>query len=97
MNIWNKQLPSAQFSVRLQHHKGVIMPIPMNRQHVHLSADQVTAVNVAKRRKRKWVILQVNARLMQSRGHEFYKSENDVWLTDEVPVKYISKVRHPKK
>lgn len=61
----------------------------MNRHHVHLPADLETASKVGKRHG-KLVILTVDAKAMQDEGHIFFKSENGVWLTDSVPVKFIS-------
>lgn len=60
----------------------------MSRQHVHLSKDKETAIKVGGRRG-KPVILTVDAERMQLEGFKFYLSENDVWLTDEVPARYI--------
>ena len=60
----------------------------MSRQHVHLSKDKETAIKVGSRRG-KPIILKVEARRMHEEGFRFYLSENEVWLTDEVPVKYI--------
>lgn len=61
----------------------------MNRNHVHLSKDVETAEIVAKRRKGKFVILQINALQMRAEGFKFYKAKNGVWLVDNVPPKYI--------
>jgi len=61
----------------------------MNRQHVHLSQDQETAKKVGSRHG-KPVILTILSGLMQKDGILFYQSENGVWLTDFVDVKYIS-------
>ncbi|MEM9527465.1 MAG: RNA 2'-phosphotransferase [Bacteroidota bacterium] len=58
------------------------------RQHVHLSHDTETATMVGKRHG-KPVILRVDAAAMASDGYEFFCSENGVWLTHEVPVKYL--------
>ncbi len=58
------------------------------RHHVHLSADIETATKVG-RRHGKVVILEVTAQKMQQAGHEFYLSENKVWLTDFVPISFI--------
>jgi putative RNA 2'-phosphotransferase len=60
----------------------------MSRQHVHLSKEVQTATIVASRRGVP-VILTVNAMVMHTEGFKFYLSENGVWLTDEVPSKYI--------
>lgn len=60
----------------------------MSRQHVHLSKDRETAIKVGSRRG-KPVILLIQAGKMHTDGYKFYLSENEVWLTDEVPVHYI--------
>ncbi len=62
-----------------------------NRQHVHLSADKDTAVMVGKRHG-KPVVLTVDTQQMWAEGHEFYLSENKVWLTDHVPIQYIKRL-----
>lgn len=62
----------------------------MNRQHVHLTDDIDTAKNVANRRPGESVILKINSGLMYFNGDKFFKSENGVWLTDNVPIKYIN-------
>jgi putative RNA 2'-phosphotransferase len=59
-----------------------------NRQHVHLSLEQATAVNVG-RRHGKPVILEVAAKRMHEEGHIFFLSENGVWLTEHVPTLFI--------
>lgn len=58
------------------------------RQHVHLSADQKTAVIVGKRHGTP-IVLRVMAAKMREEGLLFYCSENGVWLTDHVPVIYL--------
>jgi putative RNA 2'-phosphotransferase len=60
----------------------------MSRQHVHLSEDLITATKVGSRRG-KPIILVINSGLMFREGYEFYKSKNGVWLTDQVPNKFI--------
>jgi putative RNA 2'-phosphotransferase len=60
-----------------------------NRQHVHLSSDINTAINVGGRHG-KPVVLVVAAGEMYRRGYQFYLSENKVWLTDAVPVVFIN-------
>jgi putative RNA 2'-phosphotransferase len=59
------------------------------RQHVHLSADRITAEKVGQRRGQP-VILGVAAGRMQRDGHHFYRSENGVWLVDAVPAEYLA-------
>jgi putative RNA 2'-phosphotransferase len=61
----------------------------MNRQHVHLSADLNTASKVGSRRG-KPVILEIDSAAMKQAGYVFYLSANGVWLTDHVPIEYIS-------
>ena len=60
----------------------------MSRQHVHLSKDRETAVKVGSRRGVPQ-ILTVRSGEMFKDGYTFYLSDNNVWLTDEVPAKYI--------
>jgi len=60
-----------------------------NRQHVHLSATTETARTVGSRHG-KPIILLIDAKAMHNAGCKFYLSENKVWLTDAVPVQYIS-------
>ena len=62
---------------------------PMSRLYVHLSRDEATALKVGKRHG-KPVVLKVNAGKMQQDGFRFFLSENGVWLTDKVPVSYLS-------
>ena len=61
---------------------------PMGRQYVHLSADPETAVKVGKRHG-KPVLFTVDAARMVVDGLLFYRSENGIWLTDVVPVRYL--------
>ena len=59
-----------------------------NRHHVHLSTDVATALNVEQRHG-KPVVLRVDAEAMALRGYLFYLSENQVWLTNQVPSEYL--------
>ncbi|MEO1591989.1 MAG: RNA 2'-phosphotransferase [Cyanobacteria bacterium J06632_22] len=58
--------------------------LPMQRQHVHLSADVATAQRVGARHG-KPVVLTVSALEMHHQGHCFYRSSNGVWLCDRIP------------
>ena len=60
-----------------------------SRQHVHLSKDKETAVKVGSRHG-KPVVLTIMSGRMYEEGILFYQSDNGVWLTDYVDVKYIS-------
>jgi putative RNA 2'-phosphotransferase len=62
--------------------------IPGRRTHVHLSADEATAVNVGRRHGRP-VVLHVQAGEMHRAGHAFFRSDNGVWLTAAVPSEHI--------
>lgn len=64
--------------------------IPKSRLYVHLSKDADTAVKVGSRHG-KPVIYNVKAKQMHDDGYKFYLSVNGVWLTKEVPVKYLIK------
>lgn len=61
---------------------------PMSRLYVHLSKDTETALKVGKRHGDP-VILEICSRDMYKDGNKFYLSENGVWLTDKVDVKYF--------
>ncbi|MDW7694600.1 RNA 2'-phosphotransferase [Flammeovirgaceae bacterium SG7u.111] len=61
-----------------------------NRQHVHLSKDVETAVQVGSRHG-KPVVLEVLAGEMTKAGHQFFLSANGVWLTDAVPAEFLKK------
>lgn len=61
----------------------------MSRQHVHLSKDKETAIKVGGRRGVPQ-ILTIKSGEMFKDGFKFYLSENNVWLTDEIPAKYIA-------
>jgi putative RNA 2'-phosphotransferase len=60
----------------------------MNRHHVHLSADTETAQKVGMRHG-KPIILKIESKKMYDQGYVFYLSENQVWLTDNVPSEFI--------
>ena len=62
----------------------------MNRQHVHLSNNLETAYKVGQRHGSPIVLL-IKAKEMADYGYQFYISNNGVWLTEEVPVKYIER------
>lgn len=65
--------------------------LPMARQQIHLSADDVTAAAVGRRHGRP-VVLEVAAGRMFRDGYQFYRADNGVWLTDSVPVTYLSQL-----
>ena len=65
--------------------------ISKSRLYVHLSKDEETALKVGTRHG-KPVIYIVKAEEMFKDGYKFYLSKNGVWLTKEVPVKYLEKL-----
>ena len=64
--------------------------IPKSRLYVHLSKDIDTAIKVGSRHGRP-VVYEVDCGRMYEDGHCFYLSVNGVWLTKEVPVRYLKK------
>ena len=61
------------------------------RHHVHMSTDIDLMMEVG-RRHGKAVLLEVNAEEMKRDGHDFFVTDNQVWLTDRVPAKYLTKI-----
>lgn len=61
------------------------------RHHVHMSTDRELLLEVARRRGPP-VLLRIDAAEMHRLGHEFYVTENDVWLTDRVPPEFLDVV-----
>jgi putative RNA 2'-phosphotransferase len=59
------------------------------RTHVHLSADEATALGVGRRHGAP-VALRVASGAMHRAGHQFVRSANGVWLTTAVPPEFIA-------
>ncbi|MDD3789409.1 MAG: RNA 2'-phosphotransferase [Petrimonas sp.] len=59
------------------------------RHHVHLSPDVGTAIKVGQRHGEP-VVFTVLSGQMFNDGILFYLTENGVWLTEKVPIEYIS-------
>lgn len=62
--------------------------IAKSRLYVHLSGDTETAKKVGQRHG-KPIVYTVDAAAMHADGFKFYRSVNGVWLTKEVPAKYL--------
>lgn len=62
------------------------------RHHVHLSENLDTAISVGKRHG-KPIVFEVDCKEMNAKGFVFYKSENDVWLTENVPSVFLAKMQ----
>ena len=65
----------------------------MNRHHVHLYTEEnlKKAVDTGSRHEKgvKPAVLVIEAKQMHNEGFKFFKSDNDVYLTESVPPKYI--------
>lgn len=61
-----------------------------SRQHVHLSGDIETAIKVGQRHGKPFVF-KVFAEQMYNDNFQFFISDNGVWLTDNVPIKYLKR------
>ena len=68
--------------------------LKMNRQHVHLSGDKDTAIDVGNRHVRNYrdelILLVINIKKMREDGHKIYISSNGVYLTEHIPPEYIN-------
>lgn len=62
--------------------------VSKHRLYVHLSNNIETATDVGSRHG-KPVIYEVASREMYNDGYDFFISVNGVWLTKEVPIKYL--------
>jgi len=62
---------------------------PMGRQYVHLSVDLETAGQVGRRKARAPVILEVLAAEAHAAGVAFYQGNDQVWLADAVPARFL--------
>ncbi len=61
---------------------------PGQRRQVHLSLDPDTARKVGARHG-KPVVLTVDAARMHGEGFTFFRADNGVWLTDQVPAAFL--------
>jgi putative RNA 2'-phosphotransferase len=68
--------------------------LPMGRQYVHLSTDIAMAVSVGKRRDQRPAILKVAAKEAAAAGIQFYRGNQEVWLCDHLPAKYLSLIQN---
>lgn len=68
----------------------------MNRQYVHLSKDEETATTVGLRHaknKKDLVILKINSGTLINKGISLYISDNGVYQSGDIPVKYLEIVK----
>jgi len=65
----------------------------MNRHHVHLYTEENInkAADTGNRHEKgaKPIVLVIEAKHMHNEGYKFFKSDNNVYLTESVPPKYI--------
>lgn len=61
------------------------------RHHVHMSENIPLMLEVARRRGEPRLI-EINAKRMAEDGHKFYLTENDVWLSENIPSQFLSPV-----
>jgi len=59
-----------------------------SRHHVHLS-ETIQPASAVGTRHGKLVLLEVRAGQMHRDGYRFFKTPNNVWLTDSVPPEYL--------
>jgi putative RNA 2'-phosphotransferase len=62
-----------------------------SRHHVHLSATKDVASAVGSRRGEA-LLLEIDARAMVREGYEFFCSANGVWLTLQVPARFLREI-----
>lgn len=67
----------------------------MNRQYVHLSEDTETAISVGRRHDKQAVLFEVSARHAFIEGIKFYKAPNGIWLSQDIPPKFIKAINIP--
>tara|TARA_Y100000310_G_scaffold279517_1_gene298669 strand:+ start:4447 stop:4986 length:540 start_codon:yes stop_codon:yes gene_type:complete len=65
--------------------------LKMNRHAVHMASETTTAATVG-RRSGTPVVFKILAAQMHTNGFDFYVSANGVWLTDQVPPRYLERL-----
>jgi putative RNA 2'-phosphotransferase len=65
--------------------------LKMNRHAVHMASETTTAATVG-RRSGTPVGFKILAAQMHTNGFDFYVSANGVWLTDQVPPRYLERL-----
>ena len=66
--------------------------LPQSRQYVHLSQDIETAKKIGKRHDNMPCLLVIDAKRAWKDGIKFYVGNENVWLADIVPIKYIKQM-----
>lgn len=65
--------------------------LKMSRMYVHLSSDVETAEKVGRRHGKPKIFLVESGKMFLD-GYKFFKSANDVWLTEKVPPNYLKEM-----
>jgi putative RNA 2'-phosphotransferase len=65
----------------------------MDRDFVHLSANQQMAIQVGKRRDNQPVVFEVQAKVAATAGILFYPTKSGIWLVDAMPAKYLQVIQ----
>ncbi len=65
---------------------------PMGRQYVHLSVSERVAFDIGRRRTDDPAILVIDAKAAHEDGLLFYPATEEIWLTEDVPTKYIKRL-----
>ncbi len=60
-----------------------------SRHHIHMSENRELMLEVG-RRHGKATLVKIDALNMHKAGHEFFLTDNAVWLTDVVPVEFLT-------
>jgi len=66
---------------------------PIDRKKVHLSGSIEKAVEAGNVRTKDPLILKIDGKKAKKDGLKIYHAGKDVYITDEIDAKYISKVR----
>jgi putative RNA 2'-phosphotransferase len=69
--------------------------VPMRRQYVHLSVDVATALQVGRRKARRPLLIEVHASRAAADGVRFYRGNDQVWLADVVPPRFLALDERP--
>lgn len=81
--LYHGTTPQAALTIRSEGLK------PMNRQYVHLSADEKTARQVGLRRTGTPVILRIAALEAHEQGIVFYLGNDAIWMANSIPPAFI--------
>ena len=93
----SKTVPHVLYhGTSIENYNAIINDTPptirkMNRNHVHLSPDIPTA-SIVGQRHGKVIILQIDAQALVNSGQIIYKSENNVFLTEDITADFFEAI-----